>query len=726
VNAARTGLTLSVMRDEHPAAGKMVGRFRLVRWLGAGGTGDVWLAEDTLVPRPVALKLPHPDRIANEKTRREFLREARAGSMLEHPGIAAIYDAGDSPCGPYIAMAFVDGPSLRAVLHGGRTPPEQAVAWIAPAADALAHAHSHGIVHGDISPGNLMIDAGGQVRVVDFGLARSLTGPSDSTRSQGRGTYPYMAPELLRGARPHPLADVYALGAVLYQLVLGELPFPGRSPGAYIRAALDGPPRDPWTIDPRLPGGLRNTLLRALAGQPFDRIQGAFELARDLRSSLVVDDEETRPDAITREPRDRPLPVSPASDEPGSGSDIVPDTQDQGTRALIEARLLQSRAYLRRPDQEASIDGAVAALESLRTFAPEHPEVLAALARACLYKGQLVHDAAWEDRAADLVRRAQAADPHHPEVLLATADLDRIQGRQDDALTGYTRLLAREPGSVSAWVGSSWTHERRGDVDEAEAAAVAAIDAAPGDWRGHSRLGGLLINRGDFQRALAPWRRVVEIAPDHARGWSSYGSVLFQIERFEEALEAFERSIRLQPTTVASLNAGTTLFYLGRYPEALAHYERAIALNPSDARAWGNLGSACHSIEGQAERAREALDRAIVLMREHLDRHDDDATAWSWLAFWLAESNRLDEARTARDRALALAPARLHSLPCMAGTYELLGDDETAIRIYCDRVRNGSGMRALESDPALARLRSTPAWKRVVEASRGHKSGRPA
>ncbi|MEO6463146.1 MAG: serine/threonine-protein kinase, partial [Candidatus Eisenbacteria bacterium] len=206
MDVSPTGLTLAAMRDEHPAAGTMVGRFRLVHWLGSGGTGDVWLAEDALRPRQVALKLPHPDRIANQKTRRELLLEARAGSMLDHPGIAAIHDVGDSPCGPYIAMEFVDGPSLRGVMRVGVTPLVQAVTWVATAADALAHAHAHGIVHGDISPGNLMIGAGGQVKVVDFGLARSIAGPSDSTRNQGRGTYPYMAPELLRGARPDPLA----------------------------------------------------------------------------------------------------------------------------------------------------------------------------------------------------------------------------------------------------------------------------------------------------------------------------------------------------------------------------------------------------------------------------------------------------------------------------------------------------------------------------------------
>ncbi len=721
---AQPDLTLTPMPADHPAAGTLVGRFRLVHWVGSGGTGDVWLAEDEVLGRRVAIKLPHPNLIADESVRREFLREARAGSMLEHPGIATVYDVGDSPCGPFIAMAYIDGPSLREMVREAPVPLADAVAWIAAAADALAHAHARELVHGDVSPGNLMLDRDGHLKIVDFGLARSLAPGVDTTRSHVHGTYPYMAPEILRGEVPDLRADLYALGAVLYQLLTGELPFEGRTPGAYVGAVLEGRLRDPRELNGAIPERIALLLLQAIAAKPEDRFPGASDLARRLRAALSGASSGSHSAAPPPESRRHIATPRAHPADPETGE--IPLETASATRTLIEARLLQAHAFLRRPDQEASMDAAIRALESLRSLSPNDPRILGALARASLFKGQLARDSAWEDRAAEHAQRARDVAPDHPATLLAVADLDRIQGRHLEALQRYARVIDSAPGTIEAHVGSSWSHERRGDTSEAEASARRAIEANPEDWRGHSRLGGILINRGAFARAIEPWQRVVEIAPDHARGWSSYGSVLFELENFEDSLLAFERSIALQPTAIGFFNAATTLYYLGRHGECIDHYERAIALNPSDPRGWGNLGSACRWIEGQRERSRDALDRAIVLAREHLDRHSDDATSWSWLACWLAMQDRREEAVAARDRAIALAPGRQHTLPVLAVTYQLLGEDEAAIRIYAERVRNGSGMRALDSDPALERLRSRPEWAQVLEANQIRTSGNSA
>ena len=710
------------MPVDHPAAGLIVGRFRLVHWIGSGGTGDVWLAEDEVLGRRVAIKLPHPELVRDERVRREFLREARAGSMLEHPGIATVYDVGDSSCGPFIAMAFIDGPSLREVVREAPIPLDEAVPWIAAAADALAHAHARELVHGDLSPGNLMLDCSGHIKIVDFGLARSLAPGVETTRSHVLGTYPYMAPEVLRGGAPDLRSDLYGLAVVLYQLLTGELPYDGRTPGAYVGAVLEGRVRDPRALNGTVPEAVASLLLRALAAHPEDRPDGASEFARRLRAILKGDPASSgarrssgsRPRAATARPR-------PA--EPGAGP---PLETESATRTLIEARLLQAEAFLRRPDQEAAMDAAIRALESLRSLSPDDPRVLGALARASLFKGQLARDSAWEDRAAEHVARGRAAAPDDPAVMLAAADLERIQGRHDAALELYARVVAADPAAIDAHIGASWAHERRGELDQAEAGARAAIVADPGDWRGHSRLGGFLLNRGAYARAIEPWRRVVDIAPDHARGWSSLGSALFLVDRFEEALEAFERSIRLQPTAHAAANAGAALFYLGRYADSMTQYERAIALAPSDHRAWGQFGLAALIVPGMSARAHQAFERATILLREHLARHPDDAQALALGANWLAQLGRLEEARRSLESAIALAHGDVSRLPLSAGTFELLGDDENAIEIYRERVRRGAGLRLFENDPTLERLRSLPAWQRVRDAERERRTGAPS
>jgi serine/threonine-protein kinase len=692
----------------------LIGRFRLVHWLGSGGTGDVWLAEDEVLGRRVAVKLPHPDLVRDEHVRREFLREARAGSMLEHPGIATVYDVGDSSCGPFIAMAYVDGPSLRDLVREAPVPLTEAVPWIAAAADALAHAHARELVHGDVSPGNLMLDCDGRLKIVDFGLARSLAPGVETTRSHVLGTYPYMAPEVLRGVVPDLRSDLYGLGVVLYQLLTGELPYEGRTPGAYVGAVLEGRVRDPRALNGAIPEAIKAVVLRALATRPEDRPAGASDFARSLRAALGTHTaiSSARPAAESRR-RTATAPRARSSE-----TDDRPRLEtESATRALIEARLLQAEAFLRRPDQEAAMDAAIRALESLRSLSPDDPRILGALARASLFKGQLARDSAWEDRAMEHVERGRAVAPDDPAIMLAAADLERIQGRHEEALALYARVLAVDPGAVDAHVGASWAHERRGELDGAEAAARAAIAADPNDWRGHSRLGGFLMNRGAFERAIEAWKRVVEIAPEHARGWSSYGGALFQVGRFEDALDAFERSIRLQPTAHASANAGAAQFYLGRYVESLQHYERAIALAPSDARAWGNFACAAEHVPGMEERVRDAFDRASMLMREQVARHPDDAQSWSMLANWLAHNGRLDEARSALAMALEHAHGEAFRLERIADTHELLGEDDVAIAIYRERVLRGLSLRQLEVDPTLSRLRSTPGWSRVVEAA---------
>jgi hypothetical protein len=402
---------------------------------------------------------------------------------------------------------------LRELVREAPVPLVDAVSWIAAAADALAHAHARELVHGDVSPGNLMLDRDGRLKVVDFGLARSLAPGVETTRSQVHGTYPYMAPEVLRGGVPDLHSDLYGLGVVLYQLLTGELPFEGRTPGRTSQPC-SGTPARPARAQRTIPESVAALLLRALATQPVDRFSGASEFARRLRALGGRDaaSSASRPPTGSRRnagaPRARP-------GDPGSGARIETES---ATRALIEARLLQAEAFLRRPDQEASMDAAIRALESLRSLSPGDPRILGGLARASLFKGQLARDSAWEDRAAEHVERGRAAAPDDPAIMLAAADLERIQGRHGSALEMYARVLAANPASIEAHVGASWAHERLGALDAAEAAAQAAIVADPDDWRGHSRLGGYLLNRGVYARDR-PWRRVV--GSRRTRGWST-------------------------------------------------------------------------------------------------------------------------------------------------------------------------------------------------------------
>ncbi|HEX5042204.1 MAG TPA: serine/threonine-protein kinase [Candidatus Polarisedimenticolaceae bacterium] len=270
-----------------------LGRYRIVRELGRGAMGRVFLAHDDTIDRPVALKtmqaiasLPEGERAA---ARERFAREARAAGRLSHPGIVTIFDVGESDGVPYLAMEYLEGQTLDAfATPETRLPLPEVVALIAQAADALHFAHGRaGVVHRDIKPGNMMRVAPGRVKILDFGLAKT---PLAAMTQDGTvlGTPSYMAPEQVRGAAVDGRADLFSLAVVLFELVTGQKPFPGDSVSTVLYRIVHEEPQLPPPTPAGVPPGLHAFLQRALAKDPADRFPDAHAFARALRGALLT------------------------------------------------------------------------------------------------------------------------------------------------------------------------------------------------------------------------------------------------------------------------------------------------------------------------------------------------------------------------------------------------------------------------------------------------------
>jgi predicted Ser/Thr protein kinase len=267
------------------------GRYRIVRKLGKGAMGSVYLAQDSKLDRLVALKvpsLPPSDEVAAER----FAREARAAATIEHPGICRIYDVGQIGDRPYLTMAFIDGPSLTDELRSGPIAPRRAAALARDTALALAEAHRHGVIHRDLKPANILIGQNGQPVVVDFGLARSAKDDRRLT-AEGEviGTPLYMSPEQIQGdsARIGPATDIYALGAVLYELLAGRAPFVGSRSDVF-QQALTIEPRPPSVLRSEIDARLDATVLRALRKRPGERFADMAEFAAAIDDWLKGDE----------------------------------------------------------------------------------------------------------------------------------------------------------------------------------------------------------------------------------------------------------------------------------------------------------------------------------------------------------------------------------------------------------------------------------------------------
>jgi WD40 repeat protein/tRNA A-37 threonylcarbamoyl transferase component Bud32 len=276
-----------------PSLGSL-GRFHLLKHLGAGGFGVVYLAEDTQLNRQVALKIPRAGTLADSEARDRFLREVRAAAALHHPQIVAVYDAGEHDGAYFLASAYCPGDTLRQWLErqGGRATPDTAAAIVLALAEAAHHAHEHGVLHRDIKPQNVLLDPTVRFRdlsfcpkLTDFSVAKLLEAEGDATATNVLvGTPRYMAPEQASGRHDllGPTCDVYALGVVLYELITGKPPIRGNDNADTLRRVLQDEPLAPRKYVTDLPRDLEAICLRCLEKTPHHRYASAQELAEDL------------------------------------------------------------------------------------------------------------------------------------------------------------------------------------------------------------------------------------------------------------------------------------------------------------------------------------------------------------------------------------------------------------------------------------------------------------
>ena len=844
--------------------GRSIGRFRILAPLGIGGMASVWRARDELLGRELALKILADSLAQSDDSRRRFRHEAHIAAGLDHPGIAAVYDSGDTDGHTWIAMALIEGETLAERIARSLVPVRQVVSTALAVADALGFAHERRVVHRDVTSRNVMLGSDGRIFVLDFGLALAQGASRISSSGTTVGTAPYMAPELLLGATANARSDLYGLGVVMYEALTGALPFPGDRPATAIFARLNQPVRPARELRPEMSEALDAIVLRCLAREPADRFADAGELAAALREvetemrgvvssasavaaappaaepagapqvrdgtsaarpreSVIADRlasrtgtvylaippfelidaggqsiEETlrasrglaiaaaaglsRLQRLHVVPADAPPPgtstealrayaraiganlvllgavrrsgsrlrVTCSLCDPEAGLQLAGDALEGSVFDVFELedrmlaslrRALASQAgearessrsrpsdpaasehfqqalrYMERHDHEASVDGAIAILERLIESEGDVARYHSTLARACLFKYDLTKQRTWEARAAAAGARAAELAPDAAETLLALGDLHRLAGRFADANREYGLALAQRPEYYEARLGRARALEALGRTDDAEAECSAAIAARPEDWRGHILLGRIRWTRGKLEEALGPWLQVKRLVPDNILAARNLGSALFHLDRFDEALAELQRGLDLRPDAAAFSNLGTALYFLERYEEAVTAFERGVSLLPTDPVKWGNLGNALRFTPGRESEAKPALERAVGLMRERLQRNPGDAEGLARLAGWLVNLGLCDPAREAITAALKRSPEDVHCLVHAGHVFCQLGDRAEALRCLRRAIELGFGPQALARSPDLSDLRSDPEFRSMIRA----------
>lgn len=343
---------------------QVLGSYRLIDRLGAGGMGEVWRAEDTRLLRPVAIKILS-ERIANDpEWKARFLREARTIAQMNHPNIATIYSIEQEEEKLFIAMELVEGESLATTLARGALPPREAVQIIRQVAEALAEAHEKGIVHRDVKPDNIIVGKR-SVKVLDFGIAKQITATTDTpTLTQAGlivGTPFYMSPEQALGRPVDARSDLFSLGVVLYEALVGKRPFEGESVTETMMNIIMQEPIDVGVAAPATPAGLVEIVRRSLQKKPERRFGSAGEMVDALaRVDFATPVPSTKPAPSKADIPTVAMPAAQPAQAPVPGQRALIADDDPVTRYLIANIVGQRRIAF---DEAANGADAVKALK---------------------------------------------------------------------------------------------------------------------------------------------------------------------------------------------------------------------------------------------------------------------------------------------------------------------------------------------------------------------------
>ncbi|MGW2206092.1 protein kinase domain-containing protein [Streptomyces sp. NPDC001774] len=334
-------------------AGLIGDRYALREMIGRGGMGEVWSADDLVLHRAVAVKLMHTQLALDDVAQSRFQREVRAAASLNHPCVAAVYDAGwlpTAPPRPFLVMEHITGHTAAERLRSAPPSTQEAVAWVAGTLEALACAHAAGLVHRDIKPANVMITTDGLIKVMDFGIAHISDGHDKSVTGTGIsvGTTAYMSPEQAQGRPVDARSDLYSTGCMLYELLTGRQPFTGDSPFAIAYQHMCADPPAPRDLGVELPPHVQAALARAMAKSPEDR----FADAAAMRDALLT-------------PRSHD--VAPPQDTTLAGAPTFPE--EEATTVLRSSR--RSRGPQRTALAALALLGAGAVVTAVLAAAPD-------------------------------------------------------------------------------------------------------------------------------------------------------------------------------------------------------------------------------------------------------------------------------------------------------------------------------------------------------------------
>ena len=669
-------------------APQQVGPYRVVRPLGQGGMGAVYLAHDSRLNRPVALKLFSGSAAGSDFARQELLNEARAVAAFNHPHIASVHDVLDVDGQVAIVFEYVEGQTLAERLRHGPLAVDEAVALALQLADALVAAHQHGIVHRDLKPANIAITHENVLKVLDFGVSRMMPeaiddGHAASTTAAGFvGTLGYAAPEQCLGQAVDARADIFSYGVVLFEMLVGHRPFAGQNAPALVREMLNGATPSARTLVPSVPVELDAMIGRMLSPDPVARPSRMKDVREALRRSMSADRElPPAPRTATRPPWAVVALVVVAA---VIGALVATLTRrappDPPARAPVVAVLPLTNAS----GDETKDYLAVGITDTLITRLARMPSVTV-LSRATVADAQRrTRDIPALARELDITYFVDGTVQHLAGGLRISLSLvsrdgavawgETVEGPFESIFSLQGRLASALGNALSVRLSAA----DRATLARQPTSSPAALDAY---WRGRA----LLERRdiaGNAKLALAMFDEAIRFEPRFADAHAARGEALWFLyletkntAHAREALEAGAEALRLQPNsaevryTVALALDGT-----GRHEEAIEELQRALAVRPNYEDARRSLG--------QILARQGRIDEAIAEFQKAIELRPNSWANFSALGLSLYQADRYEEAAKAFSRVIELQPESALGHQQLGVTYQMLGKKDEALDSY--------------------------------------------
>lgn len=740
--------------------GRTVSHYKVLEKIGQGGMGEVYLAEDTELNRKVAIKFLPLQYVSDRDFKTRFKREGQAAAALNHPNIITIHEVSEYEGRPYLAMEYVEGGSLKDLIGADRMSVAQVTNLAAQISEGLAKAHQTGIVHRDIKPQNILIDADGRPRICDFGLAKLRREVMLTQTGTTLGTIAYMSPEQARGEQVDHRADIWSLGVVIYEMLTGQRPFKGDHDQAVIYAILNNQAESITGIRPDAPDMLVRIVDKAMAKDPYERYQNAAEMAHELVSLKTdLDSQATKTVMAERNmsPSIAVLPFANLSADQeqeyfcdGMAEDIINAlTQVEGLRVVARTSAFAFKGKhqdIRQIGKELSVNSV---LEGSVRKSGNRLRITAQLINVAdgyhLWSEKFDRDLAdvfaiQDEISLAIVEKLKIrllGDEKEKMLKRYTQNLEAydlyLKGRYHwnrrtpesikKAMAHFEQVIEKDPDYALAYAGLADCYSMLAQVfvippkeafPKARELAKKALEIDETLAEAHTSLAYVLWSYDwDWIGMEREFRRAIELNPNYATAHQWFAMALAPLGRTSEAIQEIKKALELDPLSlIINTSAGFVYVYSGQEEKALKQVEKILDMDPTFdfAHLISALVSERRKRYGEAvERYLKGVTLAGFVSQQELTALRDVYSSSGWTGY-LRKRLEILQQKANEGYELHYEIASLHAR---------LDDTKKAIEsLEKAYEKRDKGLTGLLIDDAFDELRTEPGFVEIVKKMR--------